>query len=111
MDLQIKTFRIHTEADELALNAFLHNKIVRHWSTNFVPDTTGALGAISSALTGTQADAGSSAGVWNIFVAYEVRTDEGRSNDRSNQRASAGGNTQTRQRDQQARPSNASSAQ
>ena len=63
-DLQIKTFLIRNEADERAMNEFLAGKVVRHWSTSF-QETQGA----------AQAD---SPGTWNVFVAFELRTDEPR---------------------------------
>ncbi len=56
MDLQIKTFRIQSEADERALNEFLVGKIVRHWDTTL------------SASSGED-----SASAWNVFLAYEIR--------------------------------------
>ena len=86
-DLQIKTFRIHNEADEQAVNEFLTGKMVRHWSTTFSPDSANALEAIGDALksggtgslttgAGAPAKGAGSPGTWNVFVAYEQRVNE-----------------------------------
>jgi superfamily II DNA helicase RecQ len=83
MDVQIKTFRISQESDEKALNDFLHNKVIRHWSTTFVPGTSGMVGALTSAITGNESGAVSDAGTWNVFVAFEERMSDGHTNQRS----------------------------
>jgi superfamily II DNA helicase RecQ len=77
MDVQIKTFRISNDADEMSLNNFLHNKVIRHWSTTFIPGTGGMVGALTSAITGNESQASSDAGSWNVFVAYEERRSDG----------------------------------
>jgi len=59
-DLQIKTFQLQNSSDEQSLNEFLAGKVVRHWETSFTPA------------------AGEGNGVWNIFVAYEIRQKEDR---------------------------------
>jgi hypothetical protein len=54
-DIQIKTFQLQNASDEQSLNEFLTGKIVRHWETSFTP-------AVAEG-----------AGVWNVFVAFEIR--------------------------------------
>jgi superfamily II DNA helicase RecQ len=62
-DLHIKTFQIQNDTDEQAVNEFLAGKSVRHWSASFAPATS-----LPSA-DGTPIVLG----VWNVFVAYEIR--------------------------------------
>lgn len=62
-DLQVKTFQIHTSADEQAVNEFLAGKVVRHWSASFSPASSQPAADGSPLVLG----------VWNIFVAYEPR--------------------------------------
>jgi hypothetical protein len=62
-DLQIKTFQIQNASDEHAVNEFLAGKTVRHWSASFAPSNS-----LPSA-DGTPIVLG----VWNVFVAYEIR--------------------------------------
>jgi len=54
-DIQIKTFQLQNATDEQSLNEFLTGKIVRHWETSFTPAAT------------------EGNGVWNVFVAFEIR--------------------------------------
>lgn len=83
MDVQIKTFRLSNDTDEKALNNFLHNKVIRHWSTTFVPGTGGMVGALTNAITGNESQVLSEAGTWNVFVAYEERMSEAVNNNRA----------------------------
>lgn len=83
MDVQIKTFRIANDSDEKAFNDFLRNKVIRHWSTTFVPGTGGMVGALTSAITGNESQAISEAGTWNVFVAFEERMSENHGNQRN----------------------------
>jgi superfamily II DNA helicase RecQ len=106
MDVQIKTFRLSNDTDESALNDFLRNKVIRHWSTTFVPATSGMVGALTSAITGNESQSGTDGGTWNVFVAYEERMSENhRSNDRGmvqnrKPQQSSGGNDRKPQREQ-----------
>jgi hypothetical protein len=58
MAIRVRSFRITNEADESAMNQFLENKIVRHWGTEFGGDPIN--------------------GVWNVFIAFEERTQDER---------------------------------
>jgi superfamily II DNA helicase RecQ len=93
MDLQIKTFRIHSAEDERALNAFLAGKIVRHWATSFShPAAAGITGAIHEALSSVAGEEGSalpSRGAWDVFIAYEIRMSEARPSQRQEREAPA----------------------
>ena len=86
MDVQIKSFHIRNEADEQSLNNFLRNKVIRHWSTSYSPASSGALGALSDALTGGQAGHTTEGGTWNVFLAYEERMNSAQTNGRNERR-------------------------
>jgi len=73
MDLQIKTFRIQSEADERALNEFLVGKFIRHWGTSYTPAGGGVIDAVTHALGGAATTDTATSGVWNVLLAYEIR--------------------------------------
>jgi len=61
MALRVKTFRLNDDASEQALNDFLQNKMVRHWSAEYSGDP--ALGH------------------WNVLIAYELQERRNNNND------------------------------